>query len=166
MADNYSQLIQQLDQKREKYKAQLRLSLQEEEDPLALYEQFVKWTVDSYPDVLVSRSGLLELLEEATRQFIDDLAYKGDLRYLKLWSLYASHVEDPNVIYAFLISNNIGTMYAQVYEEYAAALERNGRCVSLLSLVHQVIDAVRLGGPMQRMYIFKGSNVALAQWNV
>ncbi|KAF7799772.1 hypothetical protein EIP86_011014 [Pleurotus ostreatoroseus] len=125
MADSVA--VQQLDKKREKYKAQLLVALQEEEDPLALYEQFVKWTLDNYPDRLVTRSGLLELLEEATRQFKDDAAYKGDLRYLKLWSLYARHVEDPAVIYAFLISNEIGTMYAQVYEEYAAALERNGR---------------------------------------
>ena len=131
MADSVA--VQQLDKKREKYKAQLLVALQEEEDPLALYEQFVKWTLDNYSDRLITRSGLLELLEEATRQFKDDAAYKGDLRYLKLWSLYARHVEDPAVIYAFLISNEIGTMYAQVYEEYAAALERNGRCVSTFS---------------------------------
>ncbi|KAJ3538374.1 hypothetical protein NM688_g6531 [Phlebia brevispora] len=125
MAD--SAAVQQLDKKRERYRAQLLVALQEEEDPLALYEQFVKWTIDNYPDRLIPRSGLLELLEEATRQFKDDAAYRGDLRYLKIWSLYASYVEDPTVIYAFLVSNEIGTIYAQVYEEYAAALERKGR---------------------------------------
>ena len=118
----------QLDRKREKYKAQIAVALQEEEDPLALYEQFVKWTIDSYPADLLSRSGLIELLEEATRQFKDDPAYKGDLRYLKLWILYANHVEDPTVVYHYLVSNEIGIVYAQVYEEYAAALERIGRC--------------------------------------
>ena len=127
MAENPS--ISQLDQKREKYRAQLSVALQEDEDPLALYEQFIKWTADSYPERHLSRSGLLELLEEATRQFQDDAAYKGDLRYLKLWSLYARHVEDPAVIFKYLVSHEIGVVYAQVYEEYATELEKSGRCV-------------------------------------
>ncbi|KAL4249777.1 Mitotic spindle checkpoint protein Bub1/Mad3 [Abortiporus biennis] len=119
--------LKELDSKRLKYKAQVAAALEEEEDPLAAYHQFIKWTIDHYTDKLLAHSGLLELLEEATRQFKDDSAYKGDLRYLRLWSLYASYVEDPTIIYSFLLSNSIGTIYAQVYEEFAAALEGNGR---------------------------------------
>ncbi|OCH94366.1 hypothetical protein OBBRIDRAFT_817210 [Obba rivulosa] len=117
----------QLLKKREQYRQQITTALQEDPDPLSAYDDFVKWTIQSYPDAQVARSGLLELLEEATRQFVDDPAYKGDLRYLKLWSLYASHVEDPTTIYAFLIAKDIGTVYAQTYQEYANALEQSGR---------------------------------------
>lgn len=118
-----------LEKQREKYRARLDAALEEEEDPLAAYHEFVKWTIDNYQQRLIARSGLLELLEEATRRFKDDSAYKSDLRYLKLWSLFASHVEDPTSIYDFLLTNDIGKIYAQVYEDYAAALEANGRCV-------------------------------------
>ncbi|OBZ72669.1 Checkpoint serine/threonine-protein kinase bub1 [Grifola frondosa] len=116
-----------LSKKRERYRAQLATALQEDADPLAAYDDFIKWTQDNYPDSELARSGLLELLEEATRQFVGDAAYKSDLRYLKLWLLYASHVEDPTTIYAFLIANEIGVVYALTYQGFADALERCGR---------------------------------------
>lgn len=118
----------ELSKKREFYKSQITTALLEDPDPLTAYDTFVKWTLDNYRDDQLPSSGLLELLEEATRKFKDDDAYKGDLRYLKLWSLYASHVEDPAVIYAYLLANGIGLVYAQTYWEYAAVLERTGRC--------------------------------------
>ena len=131
--------LTQLDQTRETYRAQLKTALEEDEDPLAAYERFIKWTIDSYPPNLIPKSGLLELLEEATRQFKDDAAYKADLRYTKLWMLFAAYVDDERThisihIYKFLVQNEIGKMYAQVYEEYAAALERAGRCVVSLEM--------------------------------
>lgn len=129
----------QLDKTRDKYRAQVAIAMQEDEDPLAAYENFVKWTIDNYPEKLIARSGLLELLEETTRQFKDDDAYKGDLRYLKLWSLYANHVEDPAVVFAFLLKNNIGTVYAQVYEEYAIALVGSGRYADPLTYRIRVV---------------------------
>lgn len=119
-------LASKLAQKRDKYKAELATALTEDADPLAAYDSFIKWTVDAYGNHL-AQSGLLELLEEATRYFVDDDAYKADLRYLKLWLLYASHVEDPTVIYGFLIEKSIGKIYAQTYQEFADALERGKR---------------------------------------
>ncbi|CCM01398.1 uncharacterized protein FIBRA_03449 [Fibroporia radiculosa] len=113
--------------KREYYRAQIATALEEDPDPLAAYDGFVRWTLENYGKDELAQSGLLELLEESTRKFKDDAAYKGDLRYLKLWLLYASHIEDPTVIYAFLLENNIGAVYAQLYWEYAAALERSRR---------------------------------------
>lgn len=138
--------LAQLDKTRQTYRAQLKTTLEEEEDPLAAYERFVKWTIDSYPANLIPKSGLLELLEEATRQFKDDAAYKVDLRYTKLWMLYAAYVDDERThasiqIYKFLIQNEIGKVYAQVYEEYAAALERSGRYVrQFCSKFHDLHD--------------------------
>ena len=119
-------LASKLARTRDQCRAQLATALTEDADPLAAYDAFVKWTVDSYGPHL-AQSGLLELLEEATRHFVDDDAYQSALRYLKLWLLYASHVEDPTVIYAFILSKDIGKIYAQTYQEYADALERAGR---------------------------------------
>lgn len=115
----------QRERQREKYRARLKSS-DNEDDPLQVYDEFVQWTRKHYdgndPD-----SGLLELLEEATTKFKDDSNYKMDLRYLKLWLLYARQVEDPAFTYAFLIANNIGTRYSVLYEEYADVLEGSGR---------------------------------------
>jgi len=122
----------QLDQEKEEYRASIAEALQEDEDPLAAYEDFVKWTVQQYSADDIS-SGLLELLEESTRQFKDDLRYKGDLRYLKLWSAYAKQVERPTIIYSYLVKHEIGCVYALLYEEYAGALEKEGRWVACMS---------------------------------
>ncbi|VDC05703.1 unnamed protein product [Peniophora sp. CBMAI 1063] len=101
----------------------------EDDDPLAAYCEFIYWTVENYPEGHSAESGLLELLEEATRVLKDDRdgAWRGDIRYLKLWVLYASFVEKPTVIYRFLLANDIGVNHALLYEEFAAVLERAGR---------------------------------------
>lgn len=96
---------------------------------LDAYWNFVNWTLDNYPQGHSAESGLLELLEEATRVLKDHDGgkWRKDIKYLKLWLLYASYVEKPVVIYKFLVVNEIGTNWALLYEEYAAVLERDGR---------------------------------------
>ncbi|KAJ7689434.1 Mad3/BUB1 homology region 1-domain-containing protein [Mycena rosella] len=100
----------------------------EEDDPLEAYCHLVNWTVENYPQGHSAESGLLELLEEATRVLKDDREgrWRGEIKYLKLWLLYASFVEKPTIIYRFLIANEIGTDFALLYEEFAAVLERDG----------------------------------------
>ncbi|KAL7279190.1 hypothetical protein PYCCODRAFT_1464469 [Trametes coccinea BRFM310] len=115
-----------LAQKRAKYRRRLAVALREDADPLAAYVEFIEWTSEAYKNDL-AHSGLVELLDEATRHFMEDDAYKSDLRYLKLWLLYAQHVEDPIVIYALLLSKGIGKIYAQTYQEYAEALQKRGK---------------------------------------
>ncbi|KAI0091302.1 Mad3/BUB1 homology region 1-domain-containing protein [Irpex rosettiformis] len=121
-----------LDKERQSRRAKLTVALREDEDPLAVYDDFIKWTISSYPSEFIPRSGLLELLEEAGREFKSDKTYQGDRRYLKLWLTYAQYVdndvEGPAAeIYKHLIRNNIGTAYAQLYEDYATSLERFDR---------------------------------------
>lgn len=101
----------------------------EEDDPLEAYCRFVYWTVENYPQGHSAESGLLELLEEATRMLKDDRdgKWRGDLRYLKLWVLYATYVEKPAIIFKFCVVNEIGTSHALLYEEFATVLERAGR---------------------------------------
>jgi len=96
-------------------------------DPLEVYSRFVAWTLESYPQGQSAESGLLELLEEATRKLKDWECYKQDPRYLKLWTLYAGYVDNPALIYAYLLANETGTELGQLYENYAYVLERNGR---------------------------------------
>lgn len=122
-----------LAKKRARFRLEVTQALEDEdeydgdEDPLDVYSRFVAWTLESYPQGQSAESGLLELLEEATRQLKDRIQYKQDHRYLKLWTLYAGYVEKPAVIYSYLLANEIGTNFSQFYEEYADVLERDGR---------------------------------------
>jgi checkpoint serine/threonine-protein kinase len=109
-------------------RSQIASEIDEADDPLALYDRFVKWIFDEYPREHLASSGLIELLEEATRRYKDDSSYKSDLRYLKLWTLYASLADKPSVVYKFILTNRIGTVYSLLFEDYALALERDGRC--------------------------------------
>ncbi|KAI0694622.1 Mad3/BUB1 homology region 1-domain-containing protein, partial [Cytidiella melzeri] len=113
-------------------RARLNIALEAEEDPLAFYEELINWTLANYPPKSIPHSGLVELLEEAGRQFKGDQMYQGDKRYLKIWLTYAQYVdceqeEPPAQIYKYLLQNDIGTMSAQLYEDYAASLERFDR---------------------------------------
>jgi hypothetical protein len=115
---------------RNRLRINVELALDDEDgDPLDAYCRLVYWTIENYPQGPCAESGLIELLEEATRVLKDDRSglWRGDLKYLKLWLLYASFVEKPTIIYKFLIVNEIGANFALLYEEYAAVLERDGR---------------------------------------
>ncbi|KAG6908339.1 hypothetical protein DXG01_005250 [Tephrocybe rancida] len=113
---------------RQKFKRRLATAINEEDDPLDVYDQFVQWTVKVYGEN-DPNSGLLELLGQATKAFMNDPIYKTDLRYLKLWTLYAGQVDRPVAIdiYANLLANEIGTSFSILYEGYAALLEVDGR---------------------------------------
>jgi spindle assembly checkpoint component MAD3 len=115
---------------RKRFRMNIQIALEDEDDdPLEAYSRFVQWTLENYPQGQSAESGLLELLEEATRVLKDNREgrWKGTSMYLKLWVLYASYVEKPTIIYKFLLANEIGTDHALLYEEHAAALERAGR---------------------------------------
>jgi checkpoint serine/threonine-protein kinase len=120
-------------------RSQIASEIDEADDPLALYDRFVKWIFDEYPREHLASSGLVELLEEATRRYKDDSSYKSDLRYLKLWTLYASLVDKPSVVYKFILTNGIGTVYALLFEDYALTLERDGRCAHNLICIIQIL---------------------------
>ena len=120
----------EMERGRQKYKARLASALTDADDPLAAYHQFVQWTIKNYGEN-DPKSGLKDLLMEATSQFKDDPLYKTDLRYLKLWALYARQTDKAGAlaIYASLVANDIGTSYSALYEDYANLLESEGRYV-------------------------------------
>lgn len=130
LATPHAQRETKLAETRKRLRINVELALEDENgDPLEAYCRLVYWTVENYPQGHSAESGLLELLEESTRALKDfrNGVWRGDLRYLKLWLLYASYVEKPTIIYKFLIANDIGTSFALLYEEHAAVLERDGR---------------------------------------
>ncbi|EJD06579.1 uncharacterized protein FOMMEDRAFT_144565 [Fomitiporia mediterranea MF3/22] len=126
-----------LKKEREQFRAQIAA---DDDDALAPYERYVNWLTEQ---ARVSPQGpfdleLLTVLEEAVRPRKDDPDYKNDVRYAKLWLAYARHVEKPDIIYVFLLKNEIGVRNAQLYEDYSMSLESQDR-------FREAEEAYRLG---------------------
>lgn len=153
------------ERERAKYQARLANALSEEDDPLAVYHQFVQWTIKNYGES-DPNSGLKDLLKEATNQFKDDATYKSDLRYLKLWALAARQLDQPGAIaiYAYLVANDIGTTYSALYEDYANLLEAGGRCVPRRAVIRWRLDAVPTGGKRPTVYTGEESRRQRDPW--
>ncbi|KAH7364705.1 Mad3/BUB1 homology region 1-domain-containing protein [Rhexocercosporidium sp. MPI-PUGE-AT-0058] len=109
---------------RNEYEKEL-LNISESDDPLDIYDRYVRWTLDAYPSAQATpASQLLPLLERATKTFLTSAQYKNDPRYLKLWLSYIRFFSDaPRETFAFLARHNIGEGLALFYEEFAAWLE-------------------------------------------
>lgn len=104
-------------------------TIDEADDPLDVYDRYVKWTLDAFPSAQATpQSQLLPLLERATKAFQSSTQYKNDVRYLKLWLHYIRLFSDaPREAFVFLARHAIGENLALYYEEFAAWLENGGR---------------------------------------
>jgi checkpoint serine/threonine-protein kinase len=104
-------------------------NLSESDDPLDVFDRYVRWTLDAYPSAQATpQSQLHTLLERATKTFINSAQCKNDPRYLKLWLYYIQLFSDaPRETFLFLSRHGIGEGLALFYEEYAAWLESAGR---------------------------------------
>ncbi|TFK88147.1 hypothetical protein K466DRAFT_521326 [Polyporus arcularius HHB13444] len=139
---------------RKRHRANVQMAMEDDDedaDPLEVYSGFVYWTVENYPQGHSAESGLVELLEEATRVLRDyrEGKWRQDIRYLKLWVLYASYVDKPTVIYKYLLVNEIGTNHALLYEEFANALERANRRVEADETY--LLGIARKAAPLERL---------------
>jgi checkpoint serine/threonine-protein kinase len=101
----------------------------ESDDPLDIYDRYVRWTFDAYPTAQATpQSQLHTLLERATKAFVSSAQYKNDPRYVKMWLHYITFFSDaPREAFVFLSRHSIGETLALFYEEYAAWLEGAGR---------------------------------------
>ena len=113
---------------REEYELEL-ISIGDSDDPLDIYDRYVKWTFSAYPSAQATPdSRLRPLLERATKAFQSTPHYKNDPRYLKLWLNYIRFFSDaPRETFAYLARHNIGEGLALFYEEFATWLEGAGR---------------------------------------
>lgn len=113
---------------RAEYESELN-NIAECDDPLDVYDRYVRWIFDAYPSAQATPASQLHtVLERATRTFINTPQYKNDPRYLKLWLQYISFFADaPRETFVFLSRHGIGETLALFYEEYAAWLEGAGR---------------------------------------
>ncbi|KAM4059349.1 kinase [Hirsutella rhossiliensis] len=135
---------------RAEYEAEIK-SISESDDPLDIFDRYVRWTLDAYPSAQATpQSQLHTLLERATKAFISSAQYKNDPRYLKLWMQYIHFFSDsPREAYLFLSRHGIGEGLALFYEEYAAWLEGAGRWAQAEEVYKLGIE--RDARPVQRL---------------
>lgn len=103
--------------------------LAEHDDPLDVYDRYVRWILDAYPSAQATPASQLHtVLERATKSFLASPQYKNDPRYLKLWLQYIGFFADaPRETFVFIATHGIGETLALFYEEYAGWLEGAGR---------------------------------------
>lgn len=107
-------------------KLEARLKLDDLDDPLEPYIEYIEWTHNHYPQGGNTDSGLLKLLERCTSNFRDTLYYKNDPRYLRIWLEYAGYLDLPRDVFVYLAKKEIGVQLALYYEEFARLLESKG----------------------------------------
>ena len=135
---------------RQEYEIELQ-SIADSDDPLDIYDRYVKWTLNAYPSAQATpQSRLLPLLERATKAFLTSSHYKNDPRYLKLWLHYIRLFSDsPRETFAFLARHSIGEGLGLFYEEFAAWLEGAGRWMQADEVYKLGIE--REARPMERL---------------
>ncbi|EFX05909.1 checkpoint protein kinase [Grosmannia clavigera kw1407] len=130
-------------------------SLSEADDPLDVYDRYVRWTLEAYPTAqATAESQLHVLLERATRAFVGAAQYRNDPRYLRLWLHYIRLFSDaPREAFVYLARHGIGENLALFYEEYAAWLETAGRWIQADEVLRLGIDrAARPEARLLRKY--------------
>lgn len=95
------------------------------DDPLEPFIGYIKWIEDNFPEGPNNNNGLISVMELCTNAFKDNLIYKNDPRYLKVWIKYASYSENPADVFVFLYRKEIGLLLSVFYEEYARILEES-----------------------------------------
>ncbi|KAF2227735.1 hypothetical protein BDZ85DRAFT_271280 [Elsinoe ampelina] len=102
--------------------------LDEADDPLDVWERYVRWIEGAYADPAAPAAGLCGVLERGTKSLLKRAEYKNDVRYLKLWLRYVRlFAESPREVFVYLARNGVGEGLALYYEEFAGWLEGEGR---------------------------------------
>lgn len=156
-------------EERQEFENELQ-AIDDSDDPLDIYDRYVKWTLDTYPSAQNTRqSRLCPLLERATKAFQSSTHYKNDPRYLKLWLHYIRLFSDaPRETFAYLSRHGIGEGLALFYEEFASWLETAGRWKQAEEVYAMGIDGearpterlIRKYGEFQHRYESRPQDVA------
>jgi checkpoint serine/threonine-protein kinase len=135
---------------RQEYELEL-IAIADSDDPLDVYDRYVKWTMNTYPSAQATpESQLRTLLERATKAFQTQSHYKNDPRYLKMWLSYIRFFSDaPRETFAYLARHSIGDGLALYYEEFASWLETAGRWTQAEEIYKLGIE--REARPMERL---------------
>uniref|UniRef100_A0A3B3VIR3 BUB1 mitotic checkpoint serine/threonine kinase Bb n=1 Tax=Poecilia latipinna TaxID=48699 RepID=A0A3B3VIR3_9TELE len=101
------------------------LRMYEGEDPLSVWDRYIKWTEQTFPQG-GKESNLATLLERAVTRFTDEKMYHNDPRYVDLWIKFAENCSEPLDIYRYMQAQGIGVTQAALYIAWSEEYENQG----------------------------------------
>ncbi|XP_014666750.1 PREDICTED: uncharacterized protein LOC106808510 [Priapulus caudatus] len=93
------------------------------DDPLDVWDRYIKWTEQNFPKG-VKESNLVLLLQQCLSSFVEEEKYRNDRRYIEAWIKFADLSPDPLEVYGYLNDQNIGCQVAELYTSWAYVLEQ------------------------------------------
>ncbi|KAG9268157.1 mitotic checkpoint serine/threonine-protein kinase BUB1 beta [Astyanax mexicanus] len=112
-----------LNQQKQAYETELRMY--DGDDPLDVWDRYIKWTEQNYPQG-GKESSFSILLERVVMKFTEEKKYHNDARYVDLWIRFAEGCSDPLDVYRYMQSQGIGTMQASFYISWSEEYEKRG----------------------------------------
>lgn len=120
----------ELHNRRVQYERRLLEELEDMDDPLELFLEYISWINNAFPQGGTSkRSGMLDVIERCIMYFKDMETYKNDPRYLKVWlwyiELYSSDaLQESKDIFVYMFRKRIGAKLTLFYEEFSSLLSQ------------------------------------------
>ena len=119
-------------------------TLDELDDPLELFIEYINWIHDTYPSPTTRQSGLPEILERCIEYCKTIDTYKNDVRYVKIWLQYieffAIRPEEKKDMFVYMMRLKIGDKLTLFYESFAQLLINRDAFGNALDLVDRGIE--------------------------
>ncbi|XP_005742852.1 mitotic checkpoint serine/threonine-protein kinase BUB1 beta isoform X2 [Pundamilia nyererei] len=112
-----------INQQRQAFESELRTY--EGDDPLSVWDRYIKWTEQTFPQG-GKESNLTTLLERVVTRFTEEKHYHNDPRYVDLWIKFAKNCQEPLEIYRYMQAQGIGVTQASLYIAWSEEYEDQG----------------------------------------
>jgi hypothetical protein len=91
-------------------------------DPLENWYEYIKWMQQSKLSGIGSDE-VLGVFQRCTKEFLNDVRYKNDPRYCRIWIQYADLCQDPSDVFAFMRANCIAVGLALFWTSWSFVLD-------------------------------------------
>ncbi|SCU82582.1 LAME_0C01882g1_1 [Lachancea meyersii CBS 8951] len=161
-------------EQRLEFEKRLLQELEDLDDPLELFLQYITWINNAYPQGGQSKqSGMLEVLERCLMYFRDFGTYKNDPRYVKMWmwylELFAGSAAERQSLYVYMKRKQIGSSLSLFYESLASFLEQQKQYSQARDILQRGIETnarplARLRKTLQKFdEVMKDSNIKIQE---
>ncbi|CAG5866236.1 unnamed protein product [Menidia menidia] len=110
-------------QQRQAFESELRMY--DGDDPLDVWDRYIKWTEQTFPQG-GKESNLATLLERVVTRFTEEQKYHNDPRYVDLWIKFTKNCHDPLEVYSYMQTHKIGVTQASLYIAWSEEYENQG----------------------------------------
>ncbi|XP_012707758.2 mitotic checkpoint serine/threonine-protein kinase BUB1 beta [Fundulus heteroclitus] len=112
-----------INQQKQMFESELRTY--DGDDPLSVWDRYIKWTEQTFPQG-GKEGNLATLLERAVTRFTDEKMYHNDPRYVELWIKFAENCPEPLDTYRYMQAQGIGVRQASFYIAWSEEYENQG----------------------------------------